>query len=102
MASGDEWEDLIDGEIFDCSSLSIAYQTTGIAQISFTVYRPKDEGLPYTAGGPGFELCAGGVNFKGWVNDQTLVPDSDSDFYEWRVSAEAIGCKVEGGCASEC
>lgn len=77
----DEWEDLIDGEIFDCSSLSISYQTNGLAQISFTVYRPKENGIPYEPGGPGFELCAGGINFTGWVNDQTLVPSSESFFF---------------------
>ena len=98
----DEWEDLINGEIFDCSSLSISYPVQGLAQISFTVYRPREDGVPYTQGGPEFELCAGGVNYTGWVTDQTLGASDEFELLEWRVSAEAIGCKIENGCGANC
>lgn len=98
----DEWSELIEGEVLDCSSISISYQANGLAQVSFTVFRPEENGPPYSTGGPGFELCAGGVQFKGWVTQQTMNPSADIDFIEWQVSAIAIGCKNEDGCGAEC
>ena len=95
MANGTSWTDLIEGEVVDCGTISINYQTNGIAQIAFTVYRPKDEGPPYTSGSPSFSMCAGGVNFKGWVMEQSLAPASDIDMHEWRVTAQAIGCALD-------
>jgi hypothetical protein len=83
-------------DYFDCSSLSISYAPTGLATISFTTYRAKADGAPYQAGGPGFEIDAGGVHFKGFVQEQTLIPASDIKMNEWRITAIAIGCPGEG------
>jgi hypothetical protein len=83
-------------DYFDCSSLSISYAPTGLATISFTVYRDRSSGAPYQLGGPGFEINAGGVLFKGWVQEQSLVPASDVKMSEWRVTAIAIGCPGDG------
>ncbi len=81
-----------DNEFFDCSSLSISYAANGLATISFTIYRPKEDGPPYTSES-GFEISAGGVTFKGYVLEQSLVPASEIEYNEWRVTAIAIGCK---------
>jgi|WetSurMetagenome_2_1015567.scaffolds.fasta_scaffold1175316_1 hypothetical protein len=91
----------MDEEIFDCTSLSISYQATGLANISFTAYRPAGTGPPYVAGGPAFRLCAGGVLFKGWVMDQTIVPSNESSMLEWRVTAVAVGCR-DASCGKPC
>jgi hypothetical protein len=85
-----------DGEIFDCSSLSIAYAANGLATISFVVYRDKIDGSPYSGGNASFTINAGGVEFKGYVIDQSLIPASDIKKNEWRVTAIAIGCKGSG------
>jgi hypothetical protein len=80
-------------DYFDCSTLQINYAANGLASISFTVYRPKADGAPYSGGDAGFEVDAGGTHFKGFVLEQTLVPASDILMNEWRVTAVAIGCK---------
>jgi hypothetical protein len=83
-------------EVMDCSTISITYQVNGLANITMTVYRPKADGPPYSKGGPGFEMLIGGIRFKGFVTEQTLVPATEVDDNEWRVSATAIGCKDNG------
>jgi hypothetical protein len=85
-----------DQDILDCSTISISYQINGLANISFTVYRPITSGPPYSKGGPGFELVAGGVRFKGFVTSQNLIPASDVLENMWSVTAVAIGCKDTG------
>jgi len=97
----DVWEDLIEGEVVDCSTLSVNYQPSGLATIGLTIYREKSLGAPYTEGGPGFEMCFGGVRFRGYVTDQSIVPESDIEYIQWRVSAICIGCRdicVPTGC----
>jgi hypothetical protein len=89
-------------DYFDCSSLSISFARNGLASISFTVFRPKDAGPPYTTGGPGFEIDAGGTHFKGYVMGQDLIPASDILMNEWRVTAVAIGCKQGVNLSTQC
>jgi hypothetical protein len=97
-----DFVNLIEGEVVDCGTISITYQTNGLAQISFTVYRPKEEGVPYAPGGPGFSMCAGGVDFEGWVTEQSLVPASEIEWNEWKITAIAVGCRREDACVDPC
>jgi hypothetical protein len=85
---------MADESFLDCSTLSISYQSNGLASISFTVYTKRGDGAPYIPGGPGLELRAGGIQFKGFILEQSLAPASETDFDEYRVSAIAIGQKV--------
>lgn len=78
----------------DCSTLSISYQANGLANISMTIYTKAGDGVPYSLGGPGLELTAGGVHFKGFIMEQSLAPASETDYEEYRVTAVAIGKKV--------
>lgn len=96
-------QDLLqDDMIVDCSSISISYAPTGLATISFTVFTLRSGGVPYDTDGPGFEMCIGGVTFNGWINSMELNANSDAaDFFEWKVSAVAIGCKKDP-CSSGC
>lgn len=78
----------------DCSTLSISYQPNGLASISMTIYTKQGDGAPYVPGGPGLELTAGGIRFKGFILEQSLAPASETDYDEYRVSAIAIGQKA--------
>lgn len=85
------------GDFFmDCTTLSISYQANGLASISVTIYSKTGDDLPYKLGGPGFQLTAGGVLFKGFIMEQSLAPNSDleSSWIEWRLSAIALGKKI--------
>lgn len=91
-----EWDDLLqDGMLVDCSTIAVSYAANGLATVSFMVYTPRADGPPYSPTGPGFELCIGGVTFKGWITQMSLSPNSEIELFEWRVTATAIGCKEE-------
>jgi hypothetical protein len=77
----------------DCSSLSISYAATGLASVSLTVYTKVGATTPYTLGGPGFELTAGGITFKGFILEQQLNPANEVEYNEYRVTAVAFGKK---------
>jgi hypothetical protein len=86
----------------DCSTLNISYAANGLASISFTIYTPKTSGAPYVPGGPGLEINAGGVTFKGFVLEQSLVPASEVEYNEFKVSAIALGTKTGAGLSANC
>lgn len=91
-----EWSDLLqDGMLVDCSTISLSYPPRGLATVSFMVYTETADDLPYSPTGPGFELCIGGVTFKGWITQMSLSPNSEIELQEWRITATAIGCKKE-------
>jgi hypothetical protein len=98
----EDWSDiLIDGMIMDCSTISVNYATNGLATISFTVYTPQADGVPYDSDGPGFNMCIGGVQFTGWITEMRLSPSNELEFFEWSVSAQGIGCK-SSDCSQGC
>jgi len=80
----------------DCSTLSISYDATGLASISVTMYSKTGNDFPYSSGGPGFQLIAGGVQFNGFIMEQGVAPNSDlaEDWVEWHVSVIATGKKI--------
>ena len=85
---------LLDGMIVDCSTISVAFSANGLATVTFTAYTPRGTGPPYSSDGPGFELCIGGTNFKGWINSMSLNGAAEvADYLEWKVSAISVGCK---------
>jgi hypothetical protein len=85
---------MADESFLDCSTLSISYQSNGLANISMTVYSKVGTGAPYSPGGPGLELTAGGIHFKGYILEQSLAPASETDYNEYKVTAVAIGKRV--------
>lgn len=90
----DDWSDiLVDGMVMDCSTISINFAVNGLATVSFTVYTPRADGTPYDSDGPGFEICVGGTTVKGWINEMSLSPSNELEFFEWKVTATGIGCK---------
>jgi hypothetical protein len=84
---------MADESFLDCSTLSISYQANGLASISMTIYSKAGTGVPYSPGGPGLELTAGGIIFKGFIMEQSLASASDTDYDEYKVTAIAIGKK---------
>ena len=80
-------------EFLDCATISISYQQTGLATVTFTavstetvpgVTPPRD----YT------ELTFGGIDFKGFITqvDSTIIPASIPSVYEHRLTLVATGC----------
>lgn len=84
---------LVDGMVVDCSTISISYAANGLATLSVTVYTKSQ--TPYS-GNAGLDLSLGGVRFVGWVTQIALVPSSDLELAEWKVSAVGIGQKATG------
>ncbi len=83
-------------EFIDCATISIAYQQTGLASVTFTVVStfqvpglnpPRD----YT------QLTFGGIDFKGFVTslESTVIPASIPTVFEHRFSLVATGCAAD-------
>ncbi len=81
-------------EFIDCATISIQYQQTGLANVSFTVVSTEQEPgvLPpvrdYT------QLTFGGIDFKGFVTqlDSSIIPASIPNVFEHRYSLVMTGC----------
>jgi hypothetical protein len=80
-------------EFIDCPTINIAYQSNGLATVSFTVV--STEQVPgvnplrnYT------ELTFGGVDFKGYISEVAsgVIPASIPTVFEHRISLIATGC----------
>lgn len=80
-------------EFIDCPTINIAYQSNGLATVSFTVV--STEQVPgvnpprvYT------ELTFGGVDFKGFLTEVTsgVIPASIPTVFEHRLTLIATGC----------
>ncbi|KKL89054.1 hypothetical protein LCGC14_1918520 [marine sediment metagenome] len=84
-------------EFIDCATISIQYQTTGLANVSFTVVSTEQEPgilLPvrdYT------QLTFGGIDFKGFVTqlDSGIIPGSIPNVFEHRFSLIMTGCAAD-------
>lgn len=83
-------------EFIDCPTISIAYQSNGLATVSFTVVSteqtpgitpPRD----YTS------LTFGGVDFKGFVINLTsqIIPASIPSVFEHRFTLTMTGCAAD-------
>jgi hypothetical protein len=80
-------------EFLDCATISISYQSTGLASVSFAVV--STEQLPgvnpvrdYT------QLTFGGINFKGFISNlvSAIIPGSIPTVFEHRFSLTMTGC----------
>lgn len=84
-------------EFIDCATISIQYQATGLANVSFTVVSTEQEPgvLPpvrdYT------QLAFGGIDFKGFVTqlDSGIIPGSIPNVFEHRFSLIMTGCAAD-------
>jgi hypothetical protein len=83
-------------EFIDCANISISYQQTGLATVSFTVV--STEAVPginpprdYT------DLTFGRVNFKGYISQlqTSVIPASIPLVYEHRFTLIATGCAAD-------
>ena len=80
-------------EFLDCSTINIAYQANGLANVSFTVVSTQDTpGVTpvrdYT------DLTFGGINFKGFITNLTtqIIPGSLPSVFEHRFTETMTGC----------
>ena len=90
-------------EFIDCSSVSISYEITGIATISFTVVSTsKDIDLSkYVTVSFGSNagirttgsFSSGEVTYSGIINGYELNPISKTNVYEHKITLLAWGCK---------
>jgi len=82
-------------EFIDCSTISIAYQVNGLANVSFTVVSTEQEPGEYPAPGRDYtQLTFGGIDFKGYVTqlDSSIIQGSIPNVFEHRFSLVMTGC----------
>ena len=82
-------------EFIDCPTISISYQTTGLATVSFTVV--STEQVPGVTPPRDYtQLTFGGVDFAGFVTslDSQIIPASIPAVFEHRFSLIMTGCGV--------
>ncbi len=84
-------------EFIDCPTISISYQSNGLATVSFTVVSTQTvPGVTpvrdYT------DLTFGGINFQGFITNLTtqIIPGSIPSVFEHRFTETMTGC------ASDC
>ena len=80
-------------EFIDCPTINIAYQSNGLATVSFTVV--STETVPGVVPPRDFsQLSFGGVDFKGFITqvDSNIIPASIPTVYEHRMTLVATGC----------
>ena len=80
-------------EFIDCPTISINYQSNGLAAVSFTVVSTQQvPGVTpfrdYT------QLTFGGIDFKGFVTNvaSSIIPASIPSVFEHRFSLTMTGC----------
>jgi len=75
-------------EFIDCSTISIQYDATGRASVSFTVVRSDTEALQrvYTT------VVFGGVTFQGVLMSANKKPILGGDGWtEWQLQIQGVG-----------
>lgn len=80
-------------EFIDCESISIQYQTNGLANVSFTVVSTEQE--PGVTPPRDFtQLTFGGVDFKGFITQvqSRMIPASTPPVFEHQITLIATGC----------
>jgi len=81
-------------EFIDCATISIQYQVTGLANVSFTVVSTEQEPgvLPPTRDYT--QLTFGGIDFKGYVTqlDSSIIQGSIPNVFEHRYTLVMTGC----------
>ena len=85
-------------EFIDCSTISIQYQVTGLANVSMTVVSTEQEPGVFPPPGRDYtQLTFGGIDFKGFVTqlDSSIIPGSIPNVFEHRFSLVMTGCAVD-------
>ena len=80
-------------EFLDCSTINIAYQSTGLATVSFTVVSTTQ--TPGTNPVRDYtDLTFGGINFKGFIINlvTSVILGSIPTVFEHRFSLTMTGC----------
>ena len=73
-------------ELIECTSLSVSYDITGVATVSYTVVHQDDNMVAYDS------LSVGGRTFTGYIANAVLspMPNTDGEWYETAVTLVAI------------
>lgn len=81
-------------EFIDCATISIQYQATGLATVSFTVVSTEQEPGVLPPARDYTQLAFGGIDFKGFVTqlDSGIIPGSIPNVFEHRFSLIMTGC----------
>jgi len=81
-------------EFIDCATISIQYQPTGLANVSFTVVSTEQEPGVLGLGRDYTQLTFGGIDFKGYVTqlDSSIIVGSIPNVFEHRYSLVMTGC----------
>jgi len=81
-------------EFIDCATISIQYQTTGLANVSFTVVSTEQEPGELPPERDYTQLTFGGIDFKGFVTqlDSSIIVGSIPNVFEHRYSLVMTGC----------
>ncbi len=82
-------------EFLDCATISISYQTNGLASVSFTVVSTNQ--VPGLTPVRDFtQLSFGGVDFKGFISslESQIIPASIPPVFEHRFSLTMTGCGI--------
>ena len=80
-------------EFIDCPTISISYQSNGLAAVSFTVV--STEQTPGVNPGRNYkELTFGNVDFKGFITglQTSIIPASIPTVFEHRFTLTMTGC----------
>ncbi len=83
-------------EFIDCQSISISYQITGLANVSFTVV--STEIVPGVTPARNYtELSFGGIDFKGFITqvDTGTILGSVPQVFEHKFTLVMSGCAVD-------
>ena len=81
-------------EFIDCATISIQYQVTGLANVSFTVVSTEQIPGVLAPVRDYSQLTFGGINFKGYVTqlDSAIIVGSIPSVFEHRYSLVMTGC----------
>lgn len=83
-------------EFIQCDTISIQYQQTGLANVSFTIV--STEPVPGVTPPRDYtQQTFGGVDFKGFVTqlETAIIPASLPTVYEHRFSLVMTGCATD-------
>ena len=83
-------------EFIDCPTISIAYQTNGLATVSFTVV--STEQVPGVSPPRDYtQLSFGGLEFKGFITNvvTAIIPASLPAVFEHRLTLTMTGCAAD-------
>lgn len=81
-------------EFIDCATISIQYQVTGLANVSFTVVSTEQIPGVLPPVRDYSQLTFGGIDFRGYITqlDSAIIVGSIPTVFEHRYSLVMTGC----------